>query len=302
MTSDRNSHQELPTEAATERLRDWSPQEVDISASSHQGHVRENNEDSYIVMRFGRSLENIQTNLDENVIERSYNITGYGMLVADGMGGMAAGEVASQLALARVVELIVETSDWVLSLNKEREVQTVLQRMTQRFHQVDQTLREEAQVDSRLRGMGTTLTVVGTLGSHLLLGHVGDSRAYLFRNNQLKQLTTDHTLAQALIDAGVASLDDPATRSMKHVLTAAMGSMGDRIEPQVQRFKVGSGDQILLCTDGLTDMVDDETISRVLREQPSAEKVCSTLQELALTAGGVDNITVVCARYFGAGR
>ena len=300
MTSERNSPQALPN--VTERLPDWSPLEVDISANSHQGHVRENNEDSYIVMRFGRLLETIQTNLDENVIERSYNITGYGMLVADGMGGMAAGEVASQLALARVVELIVETSDWVLSLNKEREIQTVLQRMTQRFHQVDQTLREEAQADSRLHGMGTTLTVVGTLGSHLLLGHVGDSRAYLFRGNQLKQLTTDHTLAQALIDAGVASQNDPATRSMKHVLTAAMGSLGDRIEPQVQRFKLHAGDQILLCTDGLTDMVDDETIAGVLSEQSSAEKVCTALQELALNAGGVDNITVVCGRYVAPGR
>jgi len=144
--------------------------------------------------------------------------------------------------------------------------------------------------------MGTTLTVAGALGSDLVVGHVGDSRAYLLRDRRLRQLTTDHTLAQALIDAGVAKRDDPATRSMRHVLTAAIGALDERVEPQVQRFRLYEGDKLLLCTDGLTEMVDDDTITTVLREAKSAQTASQSLVDLALAAGGVDNITIIVAQ------
>jgi len=274
----------------------WAPLDVDLGAISHQGYVRENNEDRYLVMRFGRSLDNLATNLDENFLEKSYGITGYGLLVADGLGGMAAGEIASNLAIAKLVELIVETPDWVLALKKNKDVRTVLQRMSERFVHIDKILREEAQADAALQGMGTTLTVAGTLGNDLVLGHVGDSRAYLLRGASLRQLTKDHTLAQALIDAGVANYDDPAPRSMRHVLTAAIGSLGER-EPQVDRFILRSGDQLLLCTDGLTEVVEDQLIAEVLREASSAQRACQNLVDLALSGGETDNITLVLARF-----
>jgi len=291
--------QKLTTQITLEKLNDgWLPLEVDLSAGSHQGHVRENNEDSFLVARFGRSLETLKSNLDSSLLQPSYSLTGYGMLVADGMGGMAAGELASSLALSRLIELVIETSDWVLMVNKDKDVRTVLQRMTQRFHQIDETLRKEASQDPSLKGMGTTLTVTANIGSDMFIGHVGDSRAYLLRGTSLKQLTTDHTLAQALIDAGVAEQNDPATRSMRHVLTAAIGSLGDRIEPQVQRLKLCTGDRILLCSDGLTDMVDDATIAAVMLEQESSQETCDKLIELALANGGVDNVTVLVGRFF----
>jgi len=110
-------------------------------------------------------------------------------------------------------------------------------------------------------------------------------------------LTTDHTLAQALIDAGVANRDDPASRSMRHVLTAAVGSLGEQIDPQVQRFELSGGDRLLLCTDGLTEMVDDETIAQVLDEAKSAQGACQDLVDLALAGGGTDNVTVVLAHF-----
>lgn len=270
---------------------------VDLGALSHTGHVRENNEDSYLVLRFGRSLENLLTNLEDDLLEQSYTITGYGMLVADGMGGMAGGEIASRLALSKLVELVVDTSDWVLSLKQQRDVTTVLERMTDRFLQIDSAVRREADHDYTLQGMGTTLTVAAVLGSNLLIGHVGDSRAYLLRGSNLKQLTTDHTLAQALIDAGVADPDDPASRSMRHVLTAAVGSLGQEVDPQVQRFKLERGDQLLLCTDGLTETVADSTIAHVLQEAASVQSACRTLVDLALAGGGNDNITVVGAKF-----
>jgi serine/threonine protein phosphatase PrpC len=271
--------------------------DIDLGAISHQGHVRQNNEDSYLVMRFGRSLENLLTNIDPELLDQSYFMNGYGMLVADGMGGMAGGEVASRLALTKLIDLIVETSDWTLALKRQRDVTTVLERMTERFLEIDEVLRKEAHSDQTLRGMGTTLTVAGAIGNDLIIGHVGDSRAYLLRGDSFKQLTTDHTLAQALIDAGVASRDDPASRSMRHVLTAAVGSLGDQVDPQVQRLKLSAGDQLLLCTDGLTEIVDDEIIAQVMRESTSAQSTCQALVDLALASGGPDNITIVLAHF-----
>ena len=274
----------------------WTCLDVDLGALSHRGHVRENNEDSYLVMKFGRSLENVLTNLNDGLLEQNYEMNGYGMLVADGMGGLAAGEVASRLALSKLVELIVETSDWTLSLQRHRDVNTVLERMAERFFQIDEIVRKEAASDSSLHGMGTTLTVAAALGDDLIVGHVGDSRAYLLHGDEFRQLTTDHTLAQALIDAGVANRDDPASRSMRHVLTAAVGSLG-KGEPEVQRFKLSSGDQLLLCTDGLTEIVDDTTIVSVLRDAKSSQAACDQLVDLALAGGGTDNITVILAHF-----
>jgi PPM family protein phosphatase len=275
----------------------WTCLEVDLGAVSHPGHVRENNEDSYLVMRFGRSLENVMTNVEEDLLEQNYFMNGYGILVADGMGGEAGGEVASRLALSKLVELIVETSDWTLALQRHQDVTTVLERMTQRFLEIDHIVRNEADNDHTLKGMGTTLTVAGAMGSDLIIGHVGDSRAYLFHGDNLKQLTTDHTLAQALIDAGVANRDDPASRSMRRVLTAAVGSLGEQVHPQVQRFKLSAGDKLILCTDGLTEMVEDATITEVLSDSKSAQTACQDLVDLSLAAGGTDNVTVVLAHF-----
>ena len=290
-----NLQNEFTTRTSLDEV--WTCLDVDLGAISHQGLVRENNEDSFLVMKFGRSLENLLTNLDKELLEQNYVMSGYGMLVADGMGGMAGGDVASRLALSKLLELIIDTSDWTLALQRQKDVTTVLERMTDRFLQIDEVLRKEADIDRTLQGMGTTLTVAGALGSDLIIGHVGDSRAYLLHEDKLTQLTTDHTLAQALIDAGVARPDDPASRSMRHVLTAAVGSLGDQIDPQVQRFKLSGSDKLLLCTDGLTEMVDDETIAQVLSEAKSAQDACQDLVDLSLAGGGTDNVTVVIAHF-----
>lgn len=290
-----NLQNELSSRTSLDEV--WTCLDVDLGAISNQGLVRESNQDSFLVMKFGRSLENLMTNLDEGLFEQNYFMSGYGMFVADGMGGMAAGDVASRLTLSKLIELIVDTSDWTLALRHQRDVSTVLERMAERFFQIDDILRKEADKDQSLQGMGTTLTVAGALGTDLIIGHVGDSRAYLFHEDNLKQLTTDHTLAQALIDAGVANPDDPASRSMRHVLTAAVGSLGEQVDPQVQRFKLSGGDRLLLCTDGLTEMVDDLTIAQVLRDAKSAQSACQDLVDLALSGGGTDNITVVLAHF-----
>src|SRR5215813_5586476 len=270
---------------------------VDIAAASHAGHVRQNNEDHYLVIRFRRSLEGLQTNLGASVLARTYDLTGYGLLVADGLGGMAAGEVASSAALAKLIELVVDTPDWIMGLQEKENAEIVLQRMKDRFLLIDDSLKEQAARDETLRGMGTTLTVAGILDRDLVIGHVGDSRAYLLRDGSFKQLTTDHTLAQALIDAGIVGREEPASRSMRHVLTAALGSSGARTQPEVRRLRLELDDQVLLCTDGLTEMVDDKAIASLLRNAPNAEKACQDLITVALAAGGLANVTVAVARF-----
>jgi PPM family protein phosphatase len=276
---------------------------VDIAAASHRGHVRETNEDHYLAVRFQRLLETLCTNAEEGVVECPNAETGYGMLVADGMGGLAAGEVASRIALCKLVELVVNKPDWIMNYKEPADVTVVTRRMTQRFRQIDDTLREQAESNRSLIGMGTTLTIAVSLGYDLLIGHIGDSRAYLMRNKELHQVTNDHTLAQTLIDAGISKPDDPATRAMRHVLTAALGSAAEPVEPQVQRFCLSSNDEVLLCTDGLTEMVAKETITSVLNDSGSSKMACKSLIDLALAAGGLDNVTVVLARYqFGSDR
>lgn len=271
--------------------------EVDLAGLSHQGFVRQNNEDHFLAARVTRSLETVLTNLGDGVLPRSFDETAYGMLVADGMGGMKAGELASSIALLRLLELVVQTPDWVMKINESDNAAIIMRRMTDRFRQIDDDLREEGEKDRSLYGMGTTLTVAASLGTDLFVSHIGDSRAYLLRSGKLHQMTKDHTLAQALIEAGLARARDTSTQAMRHVLTAALGSTGKRTDPQVQRFHLSDGDQLLLCTDGLTEMVDDENIASVLLRAPSAQAACQGLVDLALAGGGKDNITVVLARY-----
>jgi serine/threonine protein phosphatase PrpC len=210
---------------------------------------------------------------------------------------MKAGEVASSIALLRLLELVVQTPDWVMKVNQNENAAIVMRRMTHRFRQIDNELRETAANDRTLYGMGTTLTVAASLGTELFVSHIGDSRAYLLRKERLYQLTKDHTLAQALIEAGIADPNDSSTQAMKHVLTAALGSTGKRTDPQVQRFHLSEGDQLLLCTDGLNDMVADDNIAAALLRANSSESACRDLVDLALAGGGKDNITVVLARY-----
>lgn len=270
---------------------------VDLAAQSHQGHVRDSNEDHYLAVRITRSLETVLTNLAEGVLPIRFDETAYGMLVADGMGGMAAGEIASSTALMRLLELVAQTPDWIMKMNERENALIVMTRMTNRFREIDDELREQGELNQSLYGMGTTLTVTVSLGTDLFLSHIGDSRAYLLRGEKLHQLTKDHTLAQALMDAGIAGADDAVTRAMRHVLTAALGTTGEPTDPQVLRLHLSDGDQLLLCTDGLTETVADKDIAAVLADANSSQAACQALIDLALAGGGQDNITVVLARY-----
>jgi protein phosphatase len=270
--------------------------EVELAAQSHTGHVRLTNQDSYLAVSAERSLRPLLSNLPASVLFHSVDETAYAMIVADGIGGMPAGDIASSLALRKLVDLVVKTPDWIMRINR-RKAAVVKKRMAERFRQVDVALREYGATDPRLAGMGTTMTVACSLGADLFLGHLGDSRAYLQRADHLHQLTRDHTLAQAMIEAGVEGIEEDAIRGMRHVLTAAVGSTAPPSDPEVQQLTLMHGDQLLLCTDGLTESADLKIIAAILRDARSADEACRALIDAALRGGGTDNVTVILARY-----
>ena len=270
--------------------------QVDVGGLSDPGKVRPNNEDHFLVARFDRSMQLLMSNLPPGCVPERCGETAYAMLVADGMGGAAAGEVASRSAIRVLVDLVLQTPDWILRLD-EQLLQKVRQRMERRFQQVQQALTGEARDDPALWGMGTTLTLTCSLGADLLLVHAGDSRAYLFRRDQLYRLTCDHTVAQSLADVGAIRPEDVATHPLRHVLTNVLGAREGPVRVEWRELRLVDDDQVLLCTDGLTDLVSDADIVEVLRCADTAENACRTLVDLALEAGGKDNVTVVLGRY-----
>ena len=271
--------------------------EVELAALSHPGKVRRNNEDHFMAARFDRTMRTLSTNLPEGEVPSGYAETVYGLLVADGVGGSAAGEVASRTAIHTIVDLVLETPDWIMRLD-DRLAEEVLARMERRFQRVRETLIERANADPGLRGMATTMTVACSLGPELLTAHVGDSRAYVFRKGgRLERLTRDQTMAQSLADAGAITQEEVARHPSRHVLTSALATRGAFVQVQLKRSRLEDGDQLLLCSDGLTEMVADEAIARVLATAGPPAEACRQLVDLALEAGGKDNVTVVLARY-----
>jgi protein phosphatase len=269
--------------------------EVDLAALSHPGKVRANNEDNFLVVRFGRFLETLLTSLPEGDVPREFGDTGYGMVVADGMGGMVGGEVASRLAITMFVNLVMDTPDWILGPD-DSNAEEVIRRAASRFGVVNEAIIEQTRREPWLTGMGTTLTLAFSVGSDLFVAHVGDSPVYMARGGKLLKLTRDHTVAQEMAELGLMRRKDVPAR-FRHILTHAIGMQETGSAPDIERFRLADGDRLLLCTDGLTDMVDDAAIARELERRASSRATCQNLVDLALKGGGKDNVTVVVARY-----
>lgn len=270
--------------------------EVDIGAASHPGYFRPNNEDSYLVARVERSLTTIATNLPSGCVPNQFSERTFGMVVADGLGGSAAGEVASQTALSTLVNLVLYTPDWIMR-DSGAEAERVMNRMIDRYRRIGAAIDSLAGGDPDLAGMATTLTLAVSNGADLFLSHVGDSRAYLLRERELFRLTHDHTYAQDLADRGLIRQSEVATHRFRHVLTRSLGSCGSEIDVDVRQLLLRDGDQLLLCTDGLTEMVPNGEIQTLLESGSTAAESCQGLIDAALAAGGKDNVTAVVARY-----
>jgi protein phosphatase len=183
-----------------------------------------------------------------------------------------------------------------MNLNGEHG-REVLARTEERFRRIKDVLLDFAKTDSSLSGMGTTMTVAGNVGEDLVIAHVGDSRAYLFRDGKLRRLTRDQTMAQMLADAGEIRPEEVSTHRLRHVLTGAITTEKGEVPAELHLMRLLDGDQVLLSTDGLTEMATEEKISETLNRAAPAQDTCQALVDLALEGGGKDNVTVVLARY-----
>ena len=163
--------------------------------------------------------------------------------------------------------------------------------------EVGSILIERGRQDAALRGMGLTLTAARCYGRDLLVVHVGDSRAYLLRGGRLERLTKDHTYTQMLVDGGQLSPGDIALSGCRHILVNALGGSAQHVDVDVDLLRVEDGDRLLLCSDGLTDCVTDDTLTTTLGSALPSSEVCQRLLQLALDGGGRDNITAIVATF-----
>jgi PPM family protein phosphatase len=270
---------------------------VEAWGVSHTGKVRPNNEDHFLIGRFGRFLESVQSNLPANTVPNRSDETGYGMIVADGLGGNNAGEEASRIAISSLVELILRSPDWILRLDHEPVQDEILRRTSERYEKVNEAMVKEADFDPGLTGYGTTMTLAFSLGSTLFLAHIGDSRAYLLSQGRLHRLTKDHTVAQNLVDQKIIDRKSASTHHLRNVLTKSLGDHGRKVEPDVSKLALDDNDCLLLCTDGLTDMVSEQSIAEIVGSCEPVQTICNQLVAAAMNGGGKDNITVIVARY-----
>lgn len=220
-------------------------------------------------------------------------------ILADGMGGHASGQVASRLATEHIIEFLTVTCrapgfDWPYPVQEgmtfeEQAVSNAIQFANERTYL-------ESLEDTQLEGMGTTICVLLGVGDRLVLGHVGDSRIYRYRNGELQQMTRDHSLLNHYLDIGAISPDEVGEFKSKNVIVRAVG-LKDNVDPEVQMVPRQPGDIYLMCSDGLTDLVEDWVIqATIASESDDLEEVGRRLLRLAYQGGGKDNTTVVLLR------
>ncbi len=246
---------------------------LEAYARTDVGPVREHNEDSLLI------------DVENGVF-----------VVADGMGGHAAGEVASQMAVDTIHQILVGREDpdetrLVRDHDSEDPADVLRERLRYAMNQASIAIRRASEANPEQRGMGTTLVVLVIDGDQAHLAHVGDSRAYLYRDGRLIRLTRDHTVVQQEIDAGRLTPELARLLPHKHILTQSVGFHGP-VEPDTTTRAIQPGDVFLLCSDGMTDPLDDAAIAKLVEGTP-VDLLADRLVEAALEAGTEDNVTVV---------
>ena len=206
--------------------------------------MRLKNEDHFLVFRLCRKQEILLTNIPDDEMSRSAGEDGYSMIVADGMGGMAAGEVASRLAITTALKLVNKSAKWGFKIN-QKEARELFDRISCYLREIDKTLTEQGDADHRLFGMGTTLTAAYSMGVDLFIIHLGDSRAYLYRKGELQQLTKDHTFAQAMADAGYIAPEEVRHHARRHTLTNFLGGHHGKVKADLRWLRLADGDRLL---------------------------------------------------------
>ncbi|HEX8911324.1 MAG TPA: Stp1/IreP family PP2C-type Ser/Thr phosphatase [Humisphaera sp.] len=230
-------------------------------------------------------------------------------IVADGMGGHAAGEIAARLVVESLPKMVRKRvpgggnagdgsvdGDSPAAAGHPPTSAALARRLRSAVSRLSRDVYETAMTEPGLRGMGATVVAAMVRGSEAVVVHMGDSRAYLLRGGKLKLLTKDHSVVQALIDAGQITPEEAETHPARNRITASVGMPGDPT-PDSKRVDLQPGDKLLLCTDGLAGMIPDEEIRGLLDRRESPAAACQTLIDAANAAGGHDNITAVVIEF-----
>ncbi|HEV3263267.1 MAG TPA: Stp1/IreP family PP2C-type Ser/Thr phosphatase [Gemmataceae bacterium] len=257
------------------------------------GRVRPSNEDHFVIVELARTLYVRQTSVPQAQAQYGSH-RGHLFLIADGMGGHQAGEVASALSALTIEGFLLNTLKRFFKLEVPEE-QNVMKEFQGALLQADARIFEEASQHSELIGMGTTLTMAFAVNWRLFVAHVGDSRCYLFSKGELHQLTEDHTLVAEMVRAGMLSPAGASRHPYRHVVTNVLGGNEPGVRVEMHKLDLEPADVLVLCSDGLTKMVPDARIAAILQEEREPRRACERLVAEANERGGKDNITVVVA-------
>ena len=269
---------------------------VEIGARSRRGKGRVQNEDNYLTVRLNRSQEILDTSLSKADVPARFDEYAYAMLVADGLGHEGTGGAASRIALSAFAHLALHYGHWNIRVDGDTAA-GIIERAQRIYERVNDEVLKQGRLHSELWGMSSTLTAAISTGDDLFIAHIGHSRAYSFRNGELAKLTVDHTLEEVMVTAPGPQPLTRGTQDLRHILTDTIGSRSGLEEIEIEHFRLQDGDRIMLCTNGLTDAVDDERIAEVLSARHRPSEDCDALTELAIENGTDDDVTVVLADY-----
>lgn len=276
-----------------ERIRD------DIFGLTHVGKVRKQNEDQFLIGGIHKALEITNTSLPERHQAKLLGgKLGALLVVADGVGGSAAGAQASGLAVDALVSYITYTMPCFFHFAEDIGGD-VLKEISIAFQKSHEKVLTEAATEGGQEGMATTLTMAYILWPRAFIVQVGDSRLYLQREGWLDQITRDQTMAEDLVDQGILKPELAQKSRWSNVLSSAVGGRHATIDPVLYDLGLAQDDILLLCSDGLTKHVSDPEISEILTASATAQDACTSLVQAALDGGGTDNVTVVVARFLG---
>jgi PPM family protein phosphatase len=269
-----------------------APVRVCVFGKTDLGRTREHNEDTFLVA----DLSTGNASLQPEVRRHEVGPRGSLFMVADGMGGAAAGELASAMA----ADLIYRHMATAWASDPASSPDQFAYRMREAVELANSQIYSYARAHPEVRGMGTTVTAAGIFGGDLYLTQIGDSRAYLVRGSDAVQLTKDQSLMQRLVDAGELTEDEAEQSERRNIILQALGP-DPRVKVDLTHQPVRRGDTLILCSDGLSGVVRREEFAQMAHDHPDLSALCSALIDLANSRGGPDNITVVAARFDGEG-
>jgi protein phosphatase len=269
-----------------------APVNVSVFAKTDLGRTRDHNEDTFLVADLSTGEASLMPQIQRHAIGERGSL----FMVADGMGGAAAGEIASQMAADAIFEYM--TTVW--RDDPDQSAERFATRMREAVEHANAALFAYAAEHAEVRGMGTTVTVAGVLGGDLYLAQIGDSRGYLIRSGKAIQLTRDQSLMQRLVDAGELTEEEAERSERRNIILQALGP-DPRVKVDLSWQELRRGDTLVLCSDGLSALVRKDDIAAVVTQEQDLMRACSALIDLANERGGPDNITVVAARFDGEG-